>query len=227
MIKHFIHGFTDRSTLLGGVKTAQFWRVMVPGATKTVRRLSPMFNPAGGRVNVAARRVAQDLPKGLDYTGPMGTTMTTSMPLSGVRSGGNVLRVKSSVVPPELRGQGRGVNLYQNSILSALGNYQKGQGPRFFASDTLGSTSDQARHVWEALRRRGYPIRVNRPPQYQEYLRMQQNPAVTRRGAQRTLRGVQRQFPGMSEYSVDLGRMGKLREQYQQAQRLVDAASRG
>lgn len=60
-------------------------------------------------------------------------------------------RINDAYIPEELRGQGRGVELYEALIERA-----RASGARVLSSDS--SVSDSAQRVWQSLIRRGHPI---------------------------------------------------------------------
>lgn len=71
--------------------------------------------------------------------------------------GSDAKHVISSSVPAYVEGMGLGRKLYGGEIRRSYLDYLKG-GPRHFASDNTGATSEKATFLWQSLKRRGYPV---------------------------------------------------------------------
>lgn len=53
---------------------------------------------------------------------------------------------------------GLGRKMYGGVIRKAYTGFKQDGGPRFFTSDAEGYTSESAHHLWNSLKRRGYPV---------------------------------------------------------------------
>ena len=73
---------------------------------------------------------------------------------------GNTKNVSISRINTDLRGMGMGQKLYGGTIRSAFEDYAKGAGPRYFASDANGLTSNMAVNMYERLKTKGYPFKT-------------------------------------------------------------------
>ena len=78
--------------------------------------------------------------------------VSSTLPFKDVRS------INNSNIAPELRGFGVGRKLYGTHIRDSYNKYVGGEPVRYITSDSTGSTSSAATNVWEALKRRFYPI---------------------------------------------------------------------
>lgn len=78
--------------------------------------------------------------------------VASTLPFKDVRS------INNSNIAPELRGFGVGRKLYGTHIRDSYNKYVGGEPVRYITSDNTGSTSSAATNVWEALKRRFYPI---------------------------------------------------------------------
>ena len=83
-----------------------------------------------------------------------GMSLRTLYPL-----GSGVQRVDYASVSPSLQGLGLGRKLYGAAIRRAFEDFKAGGPNRFFTSSPDGATSEAAARVWEALAKRGWPVR--------------------------------------------------------------------
>lgn len=95
-----------------------------------------------------------------------------SMLIRGSTSTPSLLSVAESQIPPHLAGSqaaygavaslpyklGLGRKMYGGAIRKAYTGFKRDGGPRFFTSDAEGYTSESAHHLWNSLKRRGYPV---------------------------------------------------------------------
>jgi hypothetical protein len=110
---------------------------------------------------------------------------------------GNIKNVTISRVNNNLRGMGMGQKLYGSTIRSAFEDYARGAGPRYFASDANGSTSNMAVNMYERLKNKGYPFKT--PLMQRLPLGDNVSPIISK---------IKEMLSSGPRYKLDLARMG-------------------
>lgn len=119
--------------------------MMYKQATSFIKQLPKLFkfSDAVPRLRSAAFTIPQ-----------VGGSITTAFPFAS-----NTQSIGLSGLAERYRGLGIGRKMYGGLARKLFEDYKNTGANRFFTSDNGGATSFAAKHVWESLARRGWPVR--------------------------------------------------------------------